>query len=105
MLLIEKQQIEKATAELFLGLYNAEFGFEFRIDRLGDAPDVECIDDKSSDKLFLETSLIEDLPEDVMYALGKGDQPKSPTTGTTVRAFFKDSVPRLFESLEKKLLS
>ena len=80
-------------------------GTNFEIACLGDAPDVECVDLKTNGKLNLEISLLEDLPGDVPYALGRAERPKSPTTGTTVRSFFHDSVPQLVESLEKKLLS
>ena len=105
MSLNEKQSIEKATAEIFLRLYNLRIGCHFEIAKLGDSPDVECIDRETGNRLNLEISLIEDVPGDVTNSLGRGVQPKSPTTGTTVRAFFKDSVPRLIGSLEKKLLS
>ena len=101
----EKKTIEEATARLFLSLYNKQFSTSFQIDALGDAPDVVCIDPSSEKVLNLEISLLQDLPGDIPYALGRGSKPTSPTTGSTVVSFFKDSVEQLRASLQKKLLS
>lgn len=72
---------------------------------LSDTPDVECRDPATARNLFLEITLIEDVPRDVRYALGRGNQPISPSTRMALRSFFNDSVPELVQSLEKKLLS
>ena len=101
----EKKQIEEATANLFLKLYNKRFDATFEIDQLGDTPDVVCSEPSTGRILNLEISLIEDLPGDIPYALGKGPKPLSPTTGSTVVSFTDDSVEQLRNSLEKKLLS
>jgi len=101
----EKIRIEEATAKLFLNLYNARFSTNFVVDYLGDTPDVVCIDRANNNVLNLEISLIEDLPGDVKYVLGRGSKPTSPTTGTTAVSFTDDVVEQLRKSLEKKLLS
>lgn len=103
--LSEKQLIEKATAELFLKIYNAKFGTSFQIQELSDTPDVVCFDEKRKKILNLEISLLEDLPGDVGYQLGRGREPNSPTTGTTVKSFYDDSLKQLQKSLENKLRS
>jgi len=68
----EKQQIEQATAEGFLRLYNQQFGTDYEIVELGDAPDVKCQD--SNGRAFnLEITLTEDRSRDVQAALGRSD--------------------------------
>ena len=101
----EKERIQEATARLFLSLYNEQFTSSFEIDSLGDTPDVVCIEASSKRILNLEISLIEDLPGDIQYVLGRGSKPTSPTTGSTAVSFFEDSAVQLRASLEKKLLS
>lgn len=101
----EKKRIEKITAELFLELYNPRFGTAFEIEKLGETPDVNCIDSKNGDLLELEISLLENLSGEVQHILGRGPKPTSPTTGTTVVSFFNDTADKLRSSLKKKLLS
>ena len=103
--LSEKQRIEKATAELFLKIYNAKFGTGYQIQELSDTPDVICIDKNSDEVLKLEISLLEDLPGDVPYQLGRNRKPISPTTRTTAVSFWDDTVKQLQKSLENKLLA
>jgi len=66
--LTEKQRIEKATGKQFLELYNKKFNTSYSIVEFSDAPDVICKDKKTEKQLFLEITLLEDLPGDVAYA-------------------------------------
>jgi len=100
----EKERIEKATAEIFLNLYNKRFGTSYEIKALGEPPDVECIDHLSGKKLNLEVSLIEDLLYEIRYVLGRGAKPISPTTNSTVVSS-DDSIMQIKKSLKKKLLA
>lgn len=102
---IEKKRIERATAQLFLDLYNSEYNTHFGISELGEAPDVKCIDAETGNTLFLEISLLDNLEGDIAHELGRGKKPISPTTGTPVIDFFRDVVPRFRRQLEKKMLS
>ena len=77
----------------------------FVVDHLGETPDVYCIDHHTDKKLNLEITLLEDLPGEIKYVLGRGRKPISPTTKSTAVSFFDDSVEQLEHSLEKKLLS
>lgn len=101
----EKQQIEKATAQTFLDLYNSQNVTKFEIHELADTPDVICRDQTTGEELKLEITLLEDLLGEVRYKLGRGNQPNSPTTGSPVRSFYDDVVPQLQRALEKKLMS
>lgn len=66
------QQIENATAEGFLALYNEQFSSSYSITELADAPDVRC-KDKLGNVLNLEITLTEDRPDDIKAMLGRSD--------------------------------
>jgi len=68
----EDKQIEQATAEGFLRLFNPRFGEEYEIVELQDAPDVRCRDSRRR-RLNLEITLTEDRPRDIQAALGRSD--------------------------------
>lgn len=68
----EKQQIEKATAEQFLKVYNKELGTSFVIKELSDNPDVVC-EDSAGNQLKLEITLTEDRDGDIQALLGRSD--------------------------------
>ena len=102
----EKKSIERKTAEIFLKHYNPWHGTHFKINELGEAPDVKCIDSQNGNLLFLEISQIENLPGDIAFELGRREKrPISPTTKKTVVDFFNDVVPLWRKQLEKKLLA
>ena len=105
MPLSETQKIEKKVAKEFLDLYNTHMGTSFEITILGDTPDVSCIDYRTGEKLHIEITLLEDLPGDIKYLLGKGQKPISPTTRSRAISFFDDSAEKLKSSLKDKLLS
>ena len=86
-------------------IYNKKFGTAFQIQELSDAPDVICFDNNLDKVLKLEISLLEDLPGDITYQLGKSGKPISPTTRTTAVSFWDDSMAQLQKLLESKLLS
>lgn len=68
----EKQAIEKATAEGFLKIYNREFGTDFKIVAIADAPDVRCTD-SAGNTLNLECTTTEDRPGDMAALLGRSN--------------------------------
>ncbi len=68
----EGKQIEQATAEGFLQLFNLRFGEDYEILELQDIPDVRCRSSKGR-KLNLEITLTEDRPRDIQAALGRSD--------------------------------
>jgi hypothetical protein len=100
--LTEKEQIEKATAELFLGLYNLRMNTSFEIIALSDAPDVRCSDKSSGRVLNLEICVLEDVPGDARYRLGRGPKPATGLPGGA-RCFSSDTIPQLMERLKDKL--
>ena len=70
---IEKQSIERSTAEGFLLIYNHQHGTDYRIEKVagpGESPDVRCIDSRN-DALLLEITLIEDNKDGIQAALGR----------------------------------
>ncbi len=69
--MIEKKEIEKATAKAFISLYNNLFGTSFYIKEYGDAPDIQCEDSKNGGILNLEIVLTQDRPGDIMALLGR----------------------------------
>lgn len=102
----EKQQIEKSTAETFLDMYNERYSTNFKIVRLGDTPDVECEDKKTGEELFLEITLLEDWDGDIQALLGRGQRRStSPVTGFLAVSFDQDTLSKLRERLESKLLA
>jgi hypothetical protein len=68
----EDQQIERATAEGFLLLFNQQFGADYEIVEIGDTPDVRC-QDPNGRALNLEITLTEDRQRDIQAALGRSD--------------------------------
>ena len=105
MYLSEKKNIEKATAQLFLNLYNNMMSTNYDIQKLGDTPDVICKDTNTGRVLELEITLLQDVQGDVAYVLGRGQKPISPTTKSTVVSFNDDTATQLDTILGKKLLS
>jgi hypothetical protein len=101
----EKRRIEKATADLFLRLYNENFGSSFEITQNGDAPDILCVDSNTNEELSLEISLLQNIEGEIPYILGKGPQPVSSTTGTTAVSLFDDAYGQIEKALNKKLQS
>ena len=68
----EKEQIERATAEGFIPLYNKEMNASYMIAEYSDAPDVRCVDAQGN-KLNLELTLTEDRPGDIQARLGRSN--------------------------------
>jgi len=104
MSLNKKQLIEKETAEIFLGLYNKEKGTSFEIIKLAEPPDPDilCEDHNLKKKLELEISLLEDIPGQIPYFLGRANQPIFPSTKTAVYTF-QDIIATISSSLQNKL--
>jgi len=99
----QKKRIEEATARLFLRLYNSRHHSQFEIQLLGEAPDVTCFDRNADKILHLEISLLEDIPGEVPYALGKREKPISPSTGTHAVSLNEDVIPHWSSQIAKKL--
>jgi len=72
IILNEKEAIEKATADAFIGLYNSEMGSSFSIIEYSDAPDIRCKDPEGK-QLNFEITLTEDMPKDIQANLGRSD--------------------------------
>ncbi len=68
----EKKRIEHSTAEGFLKLFNGNTGSDFKIEELGDAPDVKC-QDSNGNQLNLEITLTEDRPRDIQAIIGRSN--------------------------------
>lgn len=68
----EKEKIERATADVFINLYNRQLGSSFRVVEYSDAPDIRCIDE-AGNKLNFEITLTEDKPRDIAALLGRSD--------------------------------
>jgi hypothetical protein len=101
----EKRKIERATADLFLKLYNENMGSNFEIVKHGDAPDFICKDTITTTDLALEISLLQNIDGEIPYILGRGRQPVSPTTGTTAVSLYDDVYKEIERALKKKLRS
>lgn len=68
----ETKAIERATADAFITLYNAEQGTDYAPVEYSDAPDVRCADSKGN--LFnLEITMTEDRPGDIKARLGRSE--------------------------------
>lgn len=65
----KKEQIEKATADAFIHLYNIKMGTSFFITSYSDAPDIRCEDSKGNIFNF-EITLTEDRTRDIQYLEG-----------------------------------
>jgi len=74
--LSEKKQIEKATAEGFLNLYNGMMGISYYFDKLLEPPDpdVQCVD-SDGNILYLEITMTEGQHGDIKALLGRLDYP------------------------------
>ncbi len=68
----EKEEIEKATADIFIKLYNTKMGSSFSIIEYSDAPDIQCTDPHKN-KFNFEITLTEDKPNDIKALLGRSD--------------------------------
>lgn len=64
------KEIERATGEAFLNLYNEKYGMDFKIIEHADVPDLRC-EDSEKNKLNIEITLTEDQPKDIAAALGR----------------------------------
>jgi hypothetical protein len=71
--LSEKKDIEKATAEGFIKLYNAKMRTTYRIIDYSDSPDTHCVN-SDGNKLNIEITMTEDRPGDIQALLGRSDQ-------------------------------
>ncbi len=101
-----KQQIEKTTAEQFLGVYNRRFGTDFKISQLGDTPDVECKDQGSGKKLYLEITLLQDWEGEIQERLNEqASANTTPKLANHVASFENDTLPTLKERLVNKISS
>ena len=67
----EKTDIEWATAEAFISLYNAEHATTY-LAQASEAPDMHCIDQKGN-QLNLEITMTEDRPGDIKALLGRSE--------------------------------
>jgi hypothetical protein len=100
----EKQQIELATAEAFLELYNRRKGTDYEPVEVGDTPDIRCQDNSGKKVLDLEITLLEDRPDDIAFLLGRVEF-EDEFSISRVIDFKRDVIPRLKERLEDKFLS
>jgi hypothetical protein len=105
MSLSQKQQIEKATAEIFLPLYNQRFGTSFAILELSDAPDVICQDTVTGAMLYLEIGLVEDLKGEIADELKRGKQTGESEYIMPVRSLYDDALPNYRKVIQKKMQS
>lgn len=96
-----KKQIEKATAERFLAVFNRRFGTAFRVTQLAETPDVRCQDSSTGKRLYLEVTLLEDWEGDIQSILSGDEQ----TVMSPIISFEEDALPRLKKRLNKKLLA
>ena len=101
-MLSEKQKIEKASAEIFLNLYNKKFATNFEIIKLQDSPDIFCIDSSTQENLYLEITLQEDLVGEIKAILEANKEPDTDLVSFGVRSFFDDVVPLLIERIKDK---
>lgn len=97
----EKEQIERGTGQIFLDLFNEQYGHHFEIVELADSPDVRCRDSVTGDQVLVEACVLEDLPGDAQYLLDRGPKPPG-QWGTGVRGFVQDAVPMLINLLRGK---
>ena len=101
-MLSTKQKIEKASAEIFLTLYNQKFNTNFKIIKLQDAPDISCIDPITQEILYLEITLQEDLAGEIKAILEVNNKPKNDLVSFGVRSFSDDVVPLLINRIKEK---
>ena len=67
----EKTDIEWATGEAFISLYNARFATTY-LAQPSEAPDIHCVDQKGN-RLNLEITMTEDRPGDIKALLGRSE--------------------------------
>jgi hypothetical protein len=67
----EKTDIEWATGEAFISLYNAELAATY-LAQPSEAPDIHCVDQKGN-RLNLEITMTEDRPGDIKALLGRSE--------------------------------
>jgi hypothetical protein len=67
----EKTDIEWATGEAFISLYNAEFTTTY-LAQPSDKPDIHCVDQQGN-QLNLEVTMTEDRPGDIKALLGRSE--------------------------------
>lgn len=91
----EKIDIERSTADAFLGAYNARTGKQFTIIEHSDSPDFRCRDNNTGELLDLEITLLEDVHGDARYRLSRG-----PRQG--VRCLNQDTLSRFKERITDK---
>ncbi len=93
----EKLDIERSTADAFLGAYNARTGKQFTIIEHSDSPDFRCRDNNTGELLDLEITLLEDVRGDAQYRLARGSK-------QGVRCFNQDTLSLFNERLLDKCL-
>jgi hypothetical protein len=78
----EKEQIQKATVDAFVELFNACEKQDFVVEQYGDAPDATCTN--SAGKIMqVEVTLTEDRPGDLPWILGRfNERPCKSRTGS-----------------------
>lgn len=114
----ETRSIERATAEMFVAMYNAKTGDTYRVVGQPEPPepDVLCEND-AGDKLKLEITMLQDRPRDIQSLLGRSDADSLETLQAnnerirrgevaaidTVACFERDVIPNLLDRLRAKL--
>jgi hypothetical protein len=97
----EKQQIERATVDAFITLYNELHDTSYSVREYGDAPDAVC-ESGSGDDLNVEVCITEDRPGDIPWALGKvSSRPSQSRIGSCLSG---NALQQLAERLKKKSL-
>jgi hypothetical protein len=74
-MITEKQQIEQATVEAFLNLYNQRLETDFKVTSFADegtVPDAAC-KNTNGDELNIEVTMTEDMPMDIQSLLGRSE--------------------------------
>jgi len=94
----EKADIERATAEEFLRVYNAYSRTNFTIIEHSDSPDFRCRDTSTGESLNLEVTNLEDLHGDIQYLVGRGSRQGA-------RSFSQDTLARFRERITDKCMS
>lgn len=113
-----KKQIERATAEMFVAMYNGKTGGTYRVVGQPEPPepDVRC-ENEAGDKLKLEITMLKDHSGDIESLLGRSDAHSLGALQATneriqrgelaaidsVTSFGRDVIPKLLERLKAKL--
>lgn len=114
----ETKRIERATAAMFVAMYNAKTGDTYRVVGQPEPPepDVQCENDVG-DVLKLEITMLEDRCRDIQSLLGRSDahgleallanneriQRGEVAAIDTVASFERDAMPNLLDRLRAKL--